>query len=167
MKLADLMPHLPEHLPEGCRIERRAIGGDTAEGQSRVPPRPCANAPERPGYHRGWDRDPRRHRGAACSGDYRQRKECRRDHHTIHRRPHSPKNLPTPSQGSRGFLHIPSHVMLPSNNFRLGHGCSLLNTHELIAKGMRFTLEVAKDAITILLFIGVLTRVDILCAIAQ
>src|SRR5215471_19027604 len=33
MKLADLMPHLPEYLPEGCRIERRAIGGDTAEGQ--------------------------------------------------------------------------------------------------------------------------------------
>jgi hypothetical protein len=32
---------------------------------------------------------------------------------------------------------------------------------------MRFTLEVAQDAITILLFIGVLTRVDILCAIAQ
>ena len=57
--------------------------------------------------------------------------------------------------------------MLPSNNFRLGHGCSLLNTHELIAKGMRFTLEVAQDAITILLFIGVLTRVDIRCARAQ
>jgi hypothetical protein len=68
---------------------------------------------------------------------------------------------------SWGFLPILPHVMLPSNNFRLGHGCSLLNTHELIAKGMRFTLEVAKDAITILLFIGVLTRVDILCAIAQ
>src|SRR6267378_433159 len=33
MKLADLMPHLPEHLPEGCRRERRAIGCDTAEGQ--------------------------------------------------------------------------------------------------------------------------------------
>jgi hypothetical protein len=34
MKLADLMPHLPEHLLEGFRIERRAIGGDTAEGQA-------------------------------------------------------------------------------------------------------------------------------------
>src|SRR5215472_10632280 len=33
MKRTDLMPHLPEHLPEGYRIERRAIGGDTAEGQ--------------------------------------------------------------------------------------------------------------------------------------
>ena len=33
MKRTDLMPHLPEHLPEGCRIERRAIGSDTAEGQ--------------------------------------------------------------------------------------------------------------------------------------
>jgi hypothetical protein len=29
MELADLMPYLPEHLLEGCRIERRAIGGDT------------------------------------------------------------------------------------------------------------------------------------------
>ena len=28
------MPHLPEHLLEGFRIERRAIGGDTAEGQT-------------------------------------------------------------------------------------------------------------------------------------
>jgi hypothetical protein len=27
------MRDIPEHLPEGCRIERRAIGGDTAEGQ--------------------------------------------------------------------------------------------------------------------------------------
>jgi hypothetical protein len=27
-----LMPYLPEYLPEGFRIERRAIGGDTAEG---------------------------------------------------------------------------------------------------------------------------------------
>src|SRR5262249_6994172 len=34
MKLADVMPHLPEHLPEGCRREGRAIGGDTAEGQA-------------------------------------------------------------------------------------------------------------------------------------
>src|SRR5262249_57480217 len=34
MKLADLMPHLPEHLPEGCRIECRAIGGDTTESQA-------------------------------------------------------------------------------------------------------------------------------------
>src|SRR5262245_49889563 len=33
MKLADLMPHLPEYLPEGFRIERCALGGDTAEGQ--------------------------------------------------------------------------------------------------------------------------------------
>src|SRR5215475_1129721 len=33
MKRTDLMRDIPEHLPEGCRIERRAIGGDTAEGQ--------------------------------------------------------------------------------------------------------------------------------------
>ena len=34
MKLADVMRDLPEHLPEGRRGERRAIGGDTAEGQA-------------------------------------------------------------------------------------------------------------------------------------
>src|SRR5262249_24534504 len=36
-KLADVMSHLPEHLPEGCGIERRAIGGDTAESQAACP----------------------------------------------------------------------------------------------------------------------------------
>src|SRR5262249_25225421 len=39
--------------------------------------------------------------GCACSGDYRRRKACRRDHHRVHRQPHSPKNLPTPSEGNR------------------------------------------------------------------
>ena len=34
MKLADVMPHLPEPLLEGFRRECRAIGGDTAEGQA-------------------------------------------------------------------------------------------------------------------------------------
>ena len=33
VKRADLMRHIPEHLPEGLGIERRAIGGDTDEGQ--------------------------------------------------------------------------------------------------------------------------------------
>ena len=33
MKLAALMLHLPEHRPEGCRIERRAIGRDAQQRQ--------------------------------------------------------------------------------------------------------------------------------------
>jgi len=33
MKLADLMLHLPAHLPEGQRIERQAIGRDAEQGQ--------------------------------------------------------------------------------------------------------------------------------------
>jgi hypothetical protein len=47
------MRHLPENLPEGRRIERRAIVGDTAEGSSCVPPRLFLNAPETPGCPHG------------------------------------------------------------------------------------------------------------------
>ena len=46
------------------------------------------------------DRDPKPHRGGACSGDYRRRRAYRRGRPRAHRRPHTPKNQPTPSPGS-------------------------------------------------------------------
>jgi len=69
--------------------------------------------------------------------------------------------------GTEGSGQNCAHAVLPSNNFRSGHRWSLLNAHELVAKGMRFTLEIAEDSITILLFVGVLTRIDIPRTIAQ
>ena len=41
-------PHRPAPLPEGCRRERRAIGGDTAEGQVACRHRRCESPEKRP-----------------------------------------------------------------------------------------------------------------------